>query len=104
MPKELNGFKWSGIVTLVPNDEEFPHRCRQEDHAVKKEWEGRGPGEWRCDLARGGQTRSYTGSLLDDYNLASKEPMYGLFRPNHLGRGIRLHVVIFWFPFIDVEV
>ena len=25
-----------GIVTLIPNEEEFPHRYRQEDGAVKE--------------------------------------------------------------------
>jgi hypothetical protein len=33
------------IVTLVPNEEEFPHMCGQEDHASKKTWEGLGPTE-----------------------------------------------------------
>ena len=32
----------------------------------------------------GGRTNPYVGSLLDDCNPASKEPMYGLFRPNRL--------------------
>jgi hypothetical protein len=45
--------KWLGIITLVPNEDEFPSRCGQEDLAVKKAWEGWGPAEWRCDLARG---------------------------------------------------
>ena len=53
MPKELDGFKWPGIVTLIPNGKEFPCKCWQEDWAVKEAWEGRGPTEWRCDLARG---------------------------------------------------
>jgi hypothetical protein len=33
---------------LVSNEEEFPRRCGQEDHAVKEEWEeweGWGPTE-----------------------------------------------------------
>jgi hypothetical protein len=50
MPKEL---KWSGIVTLVPNRKVFPHKCGQEDRAVKEAWEGRSPAKWRCDLAQG---------------------------------------------------
>ena len=53
MPKELNGFQWPGIVTFVPKEEEFPHRCRQEAKALKEAWEGRGPAEWRRDLALG---------------------------------------------------
>jgi hypothetical protein len=43
---------WPGIVTLVPNEEEFPRKCGQEDQAMEA-WEGRGLTEWRCDLARG---------------------------------------------------
>ena len=31
----------------------------------------------------GGQTNPYIGSLFDDCNLASKEPMYMSFPPNH---------------------
>ena len=42
-----------GIVTLVPNEEEFPCRCGQEVQAMKEAWEGWGPTEWRCDLAQG---------------------------------------------------
>jgi hypothetical protein len=30
-----------GIVTLVPNEQEFSRRCVQEDRAMKKAWEGR---------------------------------------------------------------
>lgn len=37
---------------LVPN-EEFPNRCKQEDQEVEEVWEGQGPTERRCDLARG---------------------------------------------------
>jgi hypothetical protein len=33
----------SGIVTLVPNGEEFPRMCWQEDRAMKEAWEGAGP-------------------------------------------------------------
>ena len=52
MSKELNGLKWLGIVvTLFPNWEEFPRRCGQEDQAMGGA--GRGPAEWRCDLAHG---------------------------------------------------
>jgi hypothetical protein len=36
--------------------------------------------EW----ARGGQINPYIGSLLNDCNLASKELVYGLFRPSPL--------------------
>jgi len=32
-----------GIVTLVPNQEEFPHWCGQENQAVKEAREGLGP-------------------------------------------------------------
>ena len=42
-----------GIVTLVPNEEKFPHRCGHEDRAMKEAWEGWGPTKWRCDLAQG---------------------------------------------------
>ena len=45
--------KWPGIVTLVPNQEEFVRRCMLKGWAMKEAWEGRGPSEWRCDLARG---------------------------------------------------
>ena len=38
---------------MVPNEEEFPCMCKQEDQVVKEAWEGQGPTEWRCDLARG---------------------------------------------------
>ena len=38
---------------MVPNKEEFPRRCMQEDHAVKEAWEGRGPPEGKCNLVRG---------------------------------------------------
>ena len=49
MAKELNGLSDQGIVTLAPNEEEFP--CSgHEDRAVKEAW---GPTEWRCDLAQG---------------------------------------------------
>ena len=33
------------IVSLVLDEEEFPHRCGQEDRLVKEAWEGRGPAE-----------------------------------------------------------
>ena len=33
--------------------EEFPHKCRQKDRAMKEVWEGSGPTEWRYDLAKG---------------------------------------------------
>jgi hypothetical protein len=32
----------NSIVTLVPNEEEFPRRCGLKDHEVKETWEGRG--------------------------------------------------------------
>ena len=51
MPKKFNGLKWPGVVTLVPNMEEFPRRCEQEDQVMKEAWEGRGPTEHKCDLA-----------------------------------------------------
>ena len=51
--KGASWLKWSGIVTWVPNEKEFPYRCGQDDHAVKEAWKGRGPINWRCDLARG---------------------------------------------------
>ena len=38
------------IITLVPNREKFP--CRN-DWTMKEAWEGRGPAEHKCDLARG---------------------------------------------------
>ena len=31
----------------------FPHKCTHEVWALKEAWDGRGPTEWRCDLARG---------------------------------------------------
>jgi hypothetical protein len=37
----------------IPNGEDFPHMFGLEDQAMKKAWEGQGPTEWRCDLARG---------------------------------------------------
>jgi hypothetical protein len=40
-----------GIVTLVLDEEEFPHKCGQEDHALKEAWKGQGPTEIKCDLA-----------------------------------------------------
>ena len=33
------------IVTLVPDEEEFPCMCGQEDQTVKEAWEGRSPAE-----------------------------------------------------------
>jgi hypothetical protein len=36
-------FKWLGIVTLVPNEEEFTHMCGQENWAMKEAWEGWDP-------------------------------------------------------------
>ena len=32
---------WPGVVTLVSNEEEFPHKCGQEDQTMKEAWEGR---------------------------------------------------------------
>ena len=47
-------FWYHFIITLVPNEAEFSHmREHEEDQAVKEVWEGRGPAEGRCDLARG---------------------------------------------------
>jgi hypothetical protein len=43
----------------VPNKEEFPHMCGHEDWAEKEAWEGQGPTEWRCDLARGVSDTKY---------------------------------------------
>ena len=47
------------------------------------DWRGRG-GLWyssfECVHKGGRRTNPYNGSLLDDCNLASKEPMYGVFR------------------------
>jgi hypothetical protein len=37
-------------ITLVPNEEELPCKCRQEDHAMKEAGEKRGPTKWRCDV------------------------------------------------------
>jgi hypothetical protein len=37
---------------LVPNEEELPHMCGQENRAAKEAWEGRGPVEQRCDVAQ----------------------------------------------------
>ena len=53
MSKELNVLSDWVLSTLVPNGEEFLRMCGQEDRVVKKAWEGRGPTEWRCDLAHG---------------------------------------------------
>ena len=39
-------------MRLVPNEEEFPRMCGQEDHAMKEAWEGQGQAEHICDLAR----------------------------------------------------
>jgi hypothetical protein len=38
---------------MVPNEEEFPRRCGQEDQAMKEAWKGRGPTEHKYDLAVG---------------------------------------------------
>ena len=54
IPSHVKGaywLKWPGIVTLLPNTEEFPCKCKQEGRAVKEVWEGWDPTEWRCDLA-----------------------------------------------------
>ena len=48
MSKELND-----LIDRAPNEEEFPCRCGQEYRELKEAWEGRGPTEWRCDLAWG---------------------------------------------------
>ena len=48
----IKWLKWSGIVTLVSNEGEFPCMCGQEDWAMKEAWEKQAPAEWRCDLAR----------------------------------------------------
>ena len=53
MPKVLNGLKWPGIITLVPNREEFPRMCEQEDQTIKESREGWDPDEHKCDLAWG---------------------------------------------------
>ena len=51
MSKELNGL--NDIVTLVPNEEEFPCKCGQEIWAVEEVWEGRCPTDHIHDLAQG---------------------------------------------------
>jgi hypothetical protein len=51
--KRTQWLMWLGIVTLVPNGQKFPHRCGQEDRTLKEAWEGRGPAEWRHNLAWG---------------------------------------------------
>ena len=38
---------------MVPNREEFPCRCRHEDHATEETWEERYPSKHKCDLAWG---------------------------------------------------
>ena len=43
---------------MVPNEENFPRMCGQEDWAVKEAWEGRGPAEHKCDLAQGARHHS----------------------------------------------
>ena len=61
MPKELNdlsdrvlnGLKWHSFVTLVPNGEELPRKCKQIDGAMKDAWEGLGPSERIFNLAQG---------------------------------------------------
>ena len=50
-PMSVKWFFDLEIITFVPNEEEFPRKCEQEDRAVKKAWEGRNPTEWGCDLA-----------------------------------------------------
>jgi hypothetical protein len=35
--------KDNSIVTLVPNEEEFPNKCGQKDQTMKEAWEGRDP-------------------------------------------------------------
>jgi hypothetical protein len=39
----LNGSSDRVIVTLVPNEEEFPHTCGQENRAVNELWKRRSP-------------------------------------------------------------
>ena len=43
---------WPGIVTLVPNEEEFPLKCGQNNQTMKEVWVGLDQAEWRCDVAR----------------------------------------------------
>ena len=43
----------AGYCYVGSQRKEFPCRCGQDDRAVKEAWEGWGPAEWRCGLARG---------------------------------------------------
>ena len=42
MPKELNGLSDRVLSHRFLVGEEFPHKYKQEDRAVKKVWEGTG--------------------------------------------------------------
>ena len=35
---------------MVPDEEEFPRKCGQDDWAVKEVWEGRAPSEHKGDF------------------------------------------------------
>ena len=57
--------KDNSIVTLIPNEEEFPHRCGQEEKwATKEAWEGRDLAEHKCDLTKGLTTHTTVNSHL----------------------------------------
>jgi hypothetical protein len=56
IPKKLNGLS-DRVLSLVSNGEEFPHKCEQENQAMKEAWEGRDPTEHICDLAQGNFVR-----------------------------------------------
>ena len=43
----------TNIVTLVPNEEEFPTSACWKTGQWRMRGEGQGPAEWRCDLAQG---------------------------------------------------
>ena len=38
--KGAQRLKWPNIVPWVPNEEEFPRMCGQDNQTVKKTWEG----------------------------------------------------------------
>ena len=56
MPKELSGLSDQYYyIDSQQGREQSSHACVgiKTEHAVKEAWEGQGPAEWRCGLARG---------------------------------------------------
>ena len=54
MPKGSLVAYWVTVYCHIgSNGEELAWRCMLDDRVVKEVWEGWGPTEWRCDVARG---------------------------------------------------